>query len=118
MDLRIERSRMPLLRLNAPLWFRDAGFLDWLNKAARGDDPRRTGRLATWYRPSDPRPDEFADFFLTWSDNDGSNSDMPEPFWLDLCDAVRTYDPDLSEVLIWVTNLPHPQASNVASLSR
>ena len=109
--LAIERLDMPVVRINAPHWFRREDFRRWLGAASRGDQTPRIGRAATWYRESDGDPDEYADVFMTFDAPDGSNSDLPKAYWDELLREMDRQLPGVRDALIWLTNLDSGQPS-------
>lgn len=75
----------PCLRINAPHLREHSAFTAWLNKAAIGES---NGPLAaTWHRTG--TPDDYSDLFA-WKDagKEGSDSDMPEDVWNQLCELA------------------------------
>ena len=103
---------MPLVRINAPEFYADPGWLRWLNAP---DQPCRA-RPATWHRPSD-EPHEHSDVFIAYCDSEGSDvpdslnqPGIPDHIWEQICQAIEKAaadDPetDYRECLIWVSNL-------------
>lgn len=88
----VTHSYLPLVRINAPEFYRDPDFVAWLN------DPDR--QQATWHRKGEP-PGPYSDLFFTVDPPDGSDSDMPEPIWQRILAAL----PPDKECVIWLSNL-------------
>lgn len=95
----IETATMPIVRINAPEFYRDPEFLAWLNNPVTN--------VATWHQQGDT-PGEYSDLFFTYDNGDGCNTDMPAHIWEQICEAVdplRCYN---GECLIWLSNLEEP----------
>ncbi len=71
------------LLINAPEYFRDPAFMDWLGNA----QPK-----FTWHRGGEP--DEWSDVIVMVDPSlsgEGSDSDIPAPIWERILDACRTH---------------------------
>lgn len=97
----IQPPTMPILRVDAPAWYEDEGFLLWLN--GRG--------TATWHIAGDD-PGEGSDAFFTFSGDGGSDypgdderPGIPQEIWEHLEFMVAEKFGWGSEVLVWVSNL-------------
>lgn len=78
------------LKINAPDWFSNSDFINWLNNKEN---------IATWHTKGS-YPNDFSDVFVWYDNHEGSDSDMP--FWDELCKIC-----DENEFLfgiIWITN--------------
>jgi len=92
---------MPLVRINAPAFYKDADFLRWLNSPG----------VATWHHAG-AVVDEYADVFFTYSDGDGSDAPtgsdqrpaIPAHIWEQVV-ALVAPQVDGGECLIWLSNL-------------
>ena len=99
---KVDEPPMPLVKINAPGWFSDPKFLEWLNAP----------RTATWHTAGEA-PDDYSDVFFTFCDGDGSDSPcggderphIPEPIWNYIEYAVNKELGMHNECLVWVTNL-------------
>jgi len=82
-------KRYETLKINAPELRTNPAFVEWLNLASggKGNGPC----AATWHRaPNGPIPiGEYSDLFV-WKDKgrEGSDSDMPEECWNQLCNLA------------------------------
>jgi hypothetical protein len=90
--MKVEADYLPLVRINAPEFYRDPQFVAWLNDLQR--------QQATWHRKGE-QPGEFSDLFFTVDPPDGSDSDMPEHLWRQILAAVGQAD----ECVVWLSNL-------------
>ena len=92
---------MPIMRINAPAWFKNPEFRKWL---------KATG-TATWHRGSD-EPGEYSDVFFTFCGCGGSDypgnperPGIPDEIWHHLEFMVAEKHGWDAEVLLWVSNL-------------
>jgi hypothetical protein len=81
------------LRINVPQWFAREDFRAWLNT---------NDRLATWHNKGQ-EPTEFSDVFMTYERHEGSDSDLPEALWEELCALCDKEG--FTDGIIWLTNL-------------
>ena len=63
------------IRINVPEWYEREDFQTWLNG---------NGKQATWHTKG-AKPNEFSDVFMWYDNHEGSDSDMPESIWEELC---------------------------------
>lgn len=91
---KLKHEFLPCIKINVPDWFADAEFQKWLAEAVN-----MPGDLATWHVSSEP-PGDSSDIFMTYDYTDGSNSDMPERFWDQLCETLGS-----GWYVVWLTNL-------------
>ena len=98
----IEAGTCSLLSINAPEWFRQADFLEWL------DTPN--SRLFTWHEKGSS-PDEFSDVIvLVDSSLSGEGSEegsMPSQYWdtiISLCKS-NFHASHGFHILVRITNL-------------
>lgn len=98
----VSLNLMPLVRINAPDWYKRADWLKWLSTHTPQCHP------ATWYRGGEP--DEMSDVFFTYGgDSDGGsdypgtedNPGIPDDIWQEIMSMI----PKEEECLIWVSNL-------------
>lgn len=93
------------LRINAPEFFKDAGFIDWLNNGAR---------KFTWHETGH-HPEEWSDVIVMVDPGftgEGSDSDMPAHIWnqiVEICRAklggsVESRD---EHITVRLTNIAH-----------
>lgn len=71
------------LVLNVPAWFREEGFVEWLN------DPNNN--VMTWHQ-APRRPNEWSDVVVLVDpqiNGEGSNSDMPAKYWDQIVGSCR-----------------------------
>lgn len=94
-------STMPLVKINAPAWFRRSDFLLWLNSQ----------NTATWHSKGS-EPSDYSDVFFTFCQGDGSDSPgstlrpgIPEDIWTQLTFMIVEQIGWDAEVLVWVSNL-------------
>lgn len=93
---------MPILRLNAPSWYTDPGFLRWLNSPA----------TATWHEAGTD-PGDGSDAFFTFTSGEGGSDfpstvghpGIPGHIWEMLEAVVEEQLGHNVEVLVWVSNL-------------
>ena len=97
----ITYDHMPVVRINAPDWYRDEGWLRWLN----------SNHSATWHKPG-ADAGEFSDVFFTFDSKDGSDypdsEDRPgiaDHIWEAISKIVEEKYGENAAVLIWVSNL-------------
>lgn len=102
-------QKMTLIKLNVPEFFEDPIFMAWF------DEQASKHQLASWHGGG--KATEFSDAFLTvhvlWEPSscedgyyaEGSNSDMPEPFFKQICQQVWSMGHWGEDVLVWLTNL-------------
>jgi|GEM_PF-2478406 hypothetical protein len=98
---------MPLLRLNAPAWYDDPEWIEWINSKG----------VATWHsgRTLDGRrqPNEYSDVFTQYvgpfegSDYPGTPDEpgIPDHIWMEIARIVADKYTENTEVLLWVSNL-------------
>lgn len=95
--MKIENNYLPLLRIDAPEFYKDPAFVSWLNDTEK--------IKATWHQRGED-PTDWSDVFVTYCDGGGSDSDMPEHIWNRICEIVKqevgTYE---YECLIWISNV-------------
>jgi len=92
---------MPLVRINAPEFYRNKQWLEWLNHK----------RTATWHGKA-KKPHEYSDVFFTYCDGDGSDAPaspddprpgIPKAIWKKIKTAIEA---EVSgECFVWVSNL-------------
>jgi len=87
---------MPLVRVNAPHWYQDPGFVRWLV----------SGKAATWHANTTPTSD--SDVFFTFcccegSDYSPDDSMIPKRIWHEVC--AIALEQGHEECLFWVSNL-------------
>jgi hypothetical protein len=94
-------SGLPLVRINAPGWFRDKAFVRWLNHPG----------TATWHTGGSD-PTEYSDVFFTFDSGDGSDApvpgghpSIPPHIWDRVVHIVELTLGYRSECLVWVSNL-------------
>ena len=77
----IEKAFFVGIRVNAPEFYKDPAFLEWLN------DPET--QVFTWHKKGDA-PNEYSDIMVGVDTDgyDGTDSDMPEHIWLKIVEAV------------------------------
>lgn len=92
--MEVDHNYMPVVKINAPEFYRDQEFLDYLNNA------KANGEIATWHKGLEPN--DYSDVFVTCSQGEGSNSDMPEHIWDRIVEVCKPYN----ECLVWIQNLP------------
>lgn len=88
----------PVLVISAPELAEHKEFVRWLNAGVLED---ATIPVASWHRPreSGPRaPDEWSDVFMWMEHREGSDSDMPEDVWNQICDLAG----DTFAGLVWI----------------
>lgn len=97
----INYDHMPVVRINAPEWYEDEGWLLWL----ASEQP------ATWFRPG-RAVGEYSDVFFTFDSRDGSDypgsencPGIPEHIWACITEIVEAKYGENAAVLIWVSNL-------------
>lgn len=94
--MRIVLPYIHLVRINAPELFRDPEFVAWLNRPSGN-------RTATWHVKGQ-EPDEWGDVFFTYEDGEGSDADMPERIWDDICELLRPHV-GCEACFVWLTNI-------------
>lgn len=82
---------MPLVRINAPEWYKNKQWMKWLN----------SGECATWHKEGQP-PNEYSDVFFMHLTGSGE-ADYPDKIRKQLDKALE--DRGIMEALIWVSNL-------------
>jgi hypothetical protein len=100
--MNVQDQNTIVVRINAPEWFEDAGFVRWL------DSPGS----ATWH-PKGQEVGEGDDAFFTYCQGEGSDypdlpesPGIPEHIWEQVVKLVTELHGDYAEVLVWVSNLP------------
>lgn len=93
--MEIERNYGELIRINAPEFYKDQKFLDWLNRKDRYQ--------ATWHVKG-MAVGEFSDLFFQYDNGEGSDSDMPEHIWEQLTSELKKLG--VTWGLVWISNLP------------
>ncbi len=98
----IETNRT-LVRINAPEFYKDPGFIQWLNSKG----------TATWHNNTHAvEPTEMSDVFFTFDAGDGSDAPnpdyqpgpcIPEHIWQKITRALDAAGVD--ECLVWMSNL-------------
>lgn len=96
------RSAMPLMRINAPAWYRNPEFVAWL----------RSEGVATWHVGRES-PHGCSDAFFTFHDGEGGTDypgdddrpGIPKAIWEHLEFMVADEYGRGAEVLVWVSNL-------------
>lgn len=100
----VEVHGLPLITINAPGWFKDPDFVEWL----------KAPRTATWHPTGSDDPDEYADVFFSFCDGDGSDSPcggseqgphIPQGIWDYIEFAVNKELGIQNECIVRVTNL-------------
>lgn len=87
------------IKIAAPDWFRRADFLDYIGNT------RKMERVATWYEPAlgaGSLSDVFVTCYVSDTDTDGSNSDMPADIWAEICEIARKLS--VRNGVVWITN--------------
>jgi hypothetical protein len=88
------------IKLNVPGWFKHPVFIEWLVSRA-GDG------LATWHRPGERVPGDWSDVFVGVDpglSGEGTDSDMPEPFWGYVVKACRDANVKSTQhILVWLS---------------
>lgn len=88
--MEIVHDYMPLIRINAPEWFRRQDFRKYLNATD----------VATWRDLSEDGTEEpVTDLFTTYYGGTGSNDDMPEDIWAEICAALGG-----AEFFVWLSD--------------
>lgn len=112
-EAQITRGHL-LVRINAPSFFQDAGFLRWLNSDKDGP--------ATWHRPTGSEVDEYSDVFIHYGGADWKNNTfnaegsdypdlpdkpgIPERIYALIAEAVAEATGSMeNEALVWISNL-------------
>lgn len=103
-----------LVRINAPSFFQDEGFIRWLNSTESGP--------ATWHMRGG-EPGEYSDVFIhyggaSWNDEHGFTAEgsdypnteerpgIPESIYALLAEAVAEATGNMeNEALVWISNL-------------
>ena len=86
------------LRINVPNWFQQPDFVAWLSD----NDPKRARPgLWTWYTGGEPS--EYSDTVVIYDRGDGSDSDMPQWAWDEICAECEKRSIEFA--LVWMTNL-------------
>lgn len=113
----LKPNYLPLVRMNAPAWFKRDDFLNWLC----------ADTTATWHKKlnvttskggrvsasKNKSPNDYSDVFFTWSDitsgsdYPGSDTDpgIPVDIWEFICDRLREELGEDQEALVWLSNL-------------
>lgn len=86
-------DRLACLKINAPEWYSIPEFQDWLNKA---------NNVATWHTKGNS-PGDYSDIFTWYDHHEGSDSNMPEVVWNELCNICDKEG--FRSGVIWITNL-------------
>lgn len=121
-EIKVKSHYLPLVRMNAPAWFKRDDFKHWLCADA----------TATWHKKlnigtttdgcvsvsKNMVPNDYSDVFFTWSDitsgsdypgsGDETDPGVPDDIWEFLCDRLREELGDDQEALIWLSNLEWP----------
>jgi hypothetical protein len=91
-----------VVRVNAPEWYEDAGFVRWLDSSAS----------ATWHTKG-RGVCEGDDAFFTYCQGEGSDypgttksPGIPDHIWEQVVDLVTDLHGEYAECLVWVSNLP------------
>ena len=85
----------PCMVLSAPEWFERDDFEKYMNGRTEAFDYKNPHRplhfnAASWgYSNQGWEAGEFADVFLTYDHDEGSNSDLPEDIWKAICTAAK-----------------------------
>lgn len=93
-------------RINAPDWFEDPQFLEWLNCQDSSAKP------ATWHIPGKP-PTEYSNVFIVWFNGGCSDwppipnkGGIPNHIWKQVEDDLnKHYLNNTGVVVVWITNL-------------
>lgn len=110
----ISLNHMPVVRIDAPEWYRRQDFQDWLTGAGKRDGKHP----ATWHKAGE-EPNEYSDVFVTYDSGDGSDNPacfeddvdlsshcvMPRDIWSQICDLLKENGMEKTECLIWIANL-------------
>ncbi len=83
-----------VLRINAPDWYDRKDFVAWLSD--------ENNLVATWHERGE-KPNEFSDVFVTYDDGEGSDSNMPQDIWAQICQFAE--EAHFSAGLVWISNL-------------
>lgn len=113
-EVEFGRRHYELVRVNAPSFFRDEGFIRWLNSDVSGP--------ATWHARGD-KPGEYSDVFINfggaiWGERYGFSADgsdypnlkehpgIPDPIYALIAEAVVEDTGSMAnECLVWIINL-------------
>lgn len=109
----MEISTNVSLLINAPVFFRDPAFIEWLNNG----EPK-----FTWHRNGPP--DEWSDVIVLVDpglSGEGSDSDMPEHIWDQIMKACRANfskrrGPDAEHIMVRLTNIAAAEESKTTEL--
>lgn len=98
--MRVERSYCEVVRIDAPEFFLDPAFLEWLNSGKR--------TMATWH-PRGEEVGEYSDVFTWYDGGEGSDSPMssldgmPEHIWKQLDEKLK--GEGFTSGIVWITNV-------------
>ncbi len=98
----VQTGRLHGLQLNAPHFFEDPAFIDWLN------NPKTV--VWSWHQKGSV-PGEWSDVCVGVDpglSGEGTDSDMPEPMWDEILTVVkRHFYPGQCDhhILVWITNV-------------
>lgn len=112
-ELGLDTKPNPLVRINAPSFFRDTNFVRWLNSPesraatwhARGNEPAEGSDVFIHYGGAEWKGDKF---YAESSDYPGSpeRPGIPEPIMALIAEAVRAATGSAeTEALVWISNL-------------
>lgn len=116
-EIDVKPNYQPLVRMNAPAWFKRADFINWLC----------ADTTATWHKKmnvttaeggqvsvsANKSPNDYSDVFFTWSgatsgsDYPGSDTapGIPDDIWEFICDRLMEEFGEHQDALIWLSNL-------------
>lgn len=85
------QKQYPCIQINAPELRENSKFCQWLNQAAIGTPNGPCA--ATWQRPGKNQPQDqinadCSDLFIWKEGLEGSDTDMPEEVWNQICELV------------------------------
>lgn len=89
----LKYDSFPCIRFDVSQWYADPEFQEWFL------DQCQHNYLATWHNGSKEFSD-CSDAFITYDYGEGSNYDMPEKLWDQLCKTLGS-----GQYLVWLTNL-------------
>jgi len=93
--LDIERNYGELIKINAPEFYRDIDFLEWLNNPDR--------HQATWHI-NGRQAGEYSDLFFQYDNGEGSDADMPGHIWKQITDELDKLG--VTWGIVWLSNIP------------
>jgi hypothetical protein len=99
----------PCFKINAPEFFEQEDFQEFLNRGVENDD---TAPLATWH--TGRTPNQSSDLFVSYNSREGSDALpdggdesnrnlIPQDLWDRICAEME--DRDISFAVLWITNL-------------